>query len=189
MSRSVTFNLLKPLQPPKTAWDKIYDWILSRARIVILLTIVLITISFIAKVIVDTDAKNKTKEIDRLEINLEFYSRISEPKFRRLITKADLYTKIWNSSASYSDVFKEIYSYVTNSGADITIRFNEDRVSIYGTEDLELLRTLENSLRNSKTFSSVVFSSLSQEREDIQDQKGQYIVTATLSSNLRSKIQ
>ncbi|MEP7103935.1 MAG: hypothetical protein ABI721_04485 [Candidatus Dojkabacteria bacterium] len=189
MAKSVTFNLLKPLQPPKTAWDKIYDWIVDKARYVVMVTIILIAAAFVAKVIVDTDAKNKKKQIDSLTERLNFYATDVEPKLRLFATKEDVYTKLWDSSSNSADIIKEIYSYVTNPGADLTIKVADGFVSVYGTEDLDLLRSLEASLRNSPSFSSVTFSNLTINQQDVQDLKGDYVLTAVIKNNKRTSLQ
>jgi len=188
MAKSVTFNLLKPLQPPKTAWDKIYDWIVDKARIVVLVTIILIAAAFVAKVVVDTDAKNKNKQIDSLTQRLSFYTAEVEPRLRLLAIKTDSYQKIWNKSSSYSTIIKEIYSYVDNPGADLTIKASDGKVSIFGTEDLTLLRNLEEKLRNSPSFTSVNFGSLSIDGSDVQDAKGEYSVSAVIKDSKRPQI-
>lgn len=188
MAKSVTFNLLKPLQPPKTAWDKIYDWIVDKARIVVLITIILIAAAFIAKVVVDTDAKNKNKQIAALTERLSFYTADVEPRLRLIATKTDIYQKIWNKSSAYSAVIKEVYSYVDNPGADLTIKASDGVISIFGTEDLTLLRHLEESLRSSPTFTSVTFGSLSIDGQDLQDSKGEYSVSAVIKETKRPKI-
>jgi hypothetical protein len=188
MSRAVTFNLLKPLLPPKTAWDKIYDWVLGRARIVILITIILIALAFIAKVVVDTDAKNKDKSIDTLTTRLQFYATSSEPVFRTFSAKTDNYVKVWNGSSGISSAVTEIYSYIPDQNADITIKVDGDRVSIFGTENLDLLRQLESDLRASETFSSVVFSNLTLDRPNIESEEGEYVVLATIKNAKRESI-
>ncbi|MEO6728324.1 MAG: hypothetical protein ABIM99_00215 [Candidatus Dojkabacteria bacterium] len=188
MAKSVTFNLLKPLQPPKTAWDKIYDWIVDKARIVVLITILLIAAAFVAKVIVDTDAKNKNKQIDALTQRLGFYSAEVEPRLRLLAIKTEFYSTIWNKSSAYSAVIKEVYSYVDNPGADLTIKAGDGKISIFGTEDLNLLRNLEESLRNSPTFTSVTFGSLSIDGSDLQDSKGEYSVSAEIKDTKRTQL-
>lgn len=188
MAKSVTFNLLKPLQPPKTAWDKIYDWILGRARIVVLATIILIALAFVAKVVVDTDAKNKDKAIAGLEIRLDFYTVKIEPDLRAFAAKEDNYIKLWNGSSGITEAVAEIYSYISDPSADITVKVDADRVSIFGTENLDLLRQLEADLRASQSFSSVVFSNLTIERQDVEDQKGEYVLLATIKDPKREKI-
>ncbi len=188
MAKSVTFNLLKPLQPPKTAWDKIYDWIVDKARIVVLVTIILIAAAFVAKVVVDTDAKNKNKQIDSLTQRLGFYAAEVEPRLRLIATKTDTYQKIWNKASSYAPIIEEIYSYVDNPGADLTIKASDGKVSIFGTEDLTLLRHLEESLRNSESFTSVNFGNLSIDGQDLQDSKGEYSVTAVIKESKRPSI-
>jgi len=188
MAKSVTFNLLKPLQSPKTAWDKIYDWIVDKARIVVLITIILIAAAFIAKVVVDTDAKNKNKQIASLTERLSFYTSEVEPRLRLLATKTDVYQRIWNGSSAYADVIKEIYSYVDNPGADLTIKASDGKISIFGTEDLTLLRNLETSLRNSPSFTSVNFGNLVIDGTDLQDSKGEYSVTAVVKNVKRDQL-
>jgi len=148
----------------------------------------LIAAAFVAKVVVDTDAKNKNKQIDSLTQRLSFYTAEVEPRLRLLAIKTDSYQKIWNKSSSYSTIIKEIYSYVDNPGADLTIKASDGKVSIFGTEDLTLLRNLEEKLRNSPSFTSVNFGSLSIDGSDVQDAKGEYSVSAVIKDSKRPQI-
>lgn len=188
MARNITFNLLKPILPPKTAWDKVYDWILGRARIVVLATIILIALAFVAKVIVDTDAKNKDKAIGVLKIQLDFYGSKIEPDLRTFASKTDNYIKLWNGASGVSTAISEVYSYISDPAADVTVKVDADRISIVGTENLTLLKDLESKLRASPTFSSVTFSDLTLQKQDIDTQQGQYVVVATIKNPTRPKI-
>lgn len=182
------FNLLKPLEPPKTVWDKVYDWILWRARIVILITEILIVIAFFAKVIQDTDAKNKENEINRINSELRFYAPSLEPQFRVIESKDNNYKNLWNNSAQYYAVLNEMYSYISNSSAQVNLRVEGREVTIFGTESLVTLQTLEASLKTSPSFSSVVIRSLTLEQQEILEQKGDYILSAIIKDFNREVI-
>ena len=146
------FNLLKPLDPPKTVWDKVYDWLLDRARIVILITEILVAIAFFAKVVQDTVAKNMDNQIASLTSELAFYSETLEPEFRLIESKDGAYTTIWNNSSQYADVVQEVYSYISNSASEINLRVEGREITIFGTEDLSSLQTLEAALKSSPSF-------------------------------------
>lgn len=182
------FNLLKPLEPPKTVWDKVYDWLLDRARIIILITEILVAIAFFAKVIQDTIAKNKDNEIASLTSELSFYSTTLEPQFRLIESKDTAYTSLWNSSSQYAAVIQEIYSYISNSASEINLRVDGKEITIFGTEDLASLQTLEAALKSSESFSSVVIKSLSLEQQEILEQKGNYVLSATIKEYTREDI-
>lgn len=185
MIKQRTFNLLRPVEPPPTIWDKVYTWIVINARIVILITELLIAFAFLGKIIEDTAAKNKDKQIEKERTELSFYSAEKEPLFRSIQDKVEQYEILWNSSSSYSDVLNEIYSYVSNSGSDVTIRINKSKVSVFGYVDLTALKELESAMKNSKTFENVYLDNLSLEKKEIQLEKGQYALIATLKNYKR----
>jgi len=183
-----TFNLLKPLAPPKSVWDKVYDWILGKARVVILITEILIALAFFAKVVQDTDAKNKEDEIARLTAELRFYADTLEPKFRLIERKDQNYVNIWNLTPKYSEVLAEIYSYIPNAASEINVRIEGARVTIFGTEDLSTLQVLEAALKSSGTFSAAVIENLSLQQQEILEQKGDYILTAIIKDLYREQL-
>lgn len=190
MATQRTFNLLKPLPPPKTLWDKIYDWIVSRARVIVLVVVIAMAIIFVIKVGVDTDGKNKMREIETLQSQLQQFATNDEPRFREIIRKEDNYIKLWNTSPAYASVLAEVYSYISNNLSDIQIRIDGDKVSISGNEGLDQLLSLEVAMRTSETFSDVRFDTLTLSKEDIDKGTGQYIIIATISSDklLRKQI-
>jgi hypothetical protein len=182
------FNLLKPVEPPATVWDKIHEWILGKARIVILLTELVIAVTFVLKVIEDTNAKNKQKEIENLNAEIGYYGRELEPIFRTTQRKSTDYISVWNQSNSYTEVLREIYSYITNPSSEITVRLDDDRVSVFGYEDLSALQLLEASLKASETFVSVQIQQLTLEESQVIEDKGQYALVAKMANFKREKL-
>ncbi|MBE0573852.1 hypothetical protein IH575_03045, partial [Candidatus Dojkabacteria bacterium] len=112
MEKKRIFNLLKPVQPPPSFWDKFYNWILTRARVVILITELLIVAAFVGKVIVDTQARTKDEEIQNLRAENSFYATEREPIFRDFQRRDVTYQRIWSNSSEYNEVLNEIYSYI-----------------------------------------------------------------------------
>lgn len=174
------FNLLKPIVPPTTIWDKIYLWIVSRARIIILIAEVLIVIAFFSKVVIDTQAKNKQRQIDRLIQESNLYAATVEPQFRQLNRQDTDYKKIWNLSSNYSEILEEVYSYIDNPSSEVTIRIDKNKVSIFGTEDLNALSQLESAMESSPTFSTAYIDTLTLEQQEVEQGIGKYILIAVV---------
>ena len=183
------FNLLKPIEPPLTAWDKVYLWIANRARVVILITELLISLAFVGKVIEDTNAKNKEKMIDKIATELKFYAIEQEPFFRNIQRKGGDYIKLWNKSSGYYPILTEILSYIPNLPSDLTVRISDKRVAIFGNESLTTLKQLEEAMKKSKTFSTVYIDTLSLEQQQILEKKAQYVLVADVDNFYRSPIQ
>ncbi len=186
--RRKIFNLLKPIEPPLTAWDKVYLWIVNRARVVILITELLISFAFVGKVIEDTSAKNKEKMVDKLVSELKFYAVEQEPFFRNIQRKGGDYIKVWNSSSGYYSILNEIYSYIPDLPSDLTVRISDNRVSIFGNESLSTLKTLEEAMKKSKTFTAVFIDTLSLEQQQILEKKAQYVLVADIDNFFRKPI-
>lgn len=182
------FNLLKPVQPPATFWDKFYDWILNRARVVILITELLIVAAFVGKVIVDTQARNKDEQIENLRAEVGFYAANREPIFRDFQRRDVTYQQIWRNVSQYNQVLNEIYSYVRTPGVQLTVRIDKGRISVLGYDDLSAVQNIETQMKASSTFSSVFVDTLSLEQKEILQSTGQYVLIATLSNYQRGDL-
>jgi hypothetical protein len=189
MATKKTFNLLKPVTPPKTYWDKIYDWLVDRAKIIILFTQFVIVLAFVTKVIVDTQAKGKEKKIEALESELAFYQTVQEPLFRRIHTQQFDYRALWNGSSAYADVINEVYAYISNPSAEISMKIEGQILTISGTDDIDYLRNLEGKLRSSDSFIAVTFKELSQRQREIEEGKGRYELEAIISEEKIKRTQ
>jgi len=188
MEKNRIFNLLKPVQPPPTFWDKTYDWILGKARVVILITELLIVFAFVAKVVVDTQARAKDEEIATLRSELGFYASQREPIFRDIQRRDSSYTRLWKNGAKYTDVLDEVYSYIQNPGIQLTVSAEKNRISILGYDDLSAVQNLETQLKASSSFSSVFVDTLSLEQKEVLQSTGQYVLVATLSDYKRGDL-
>lgn len=189
MAKKRIFNLLKPEVPPLTVWDKIYDWLIQRARIVIVFTEILVVIAFMSKVVVDTQAKNKEKKIEQLNNEVRFFALEKEPKFREIQAKDSDYRLLWNQMNKYSEILTEVYSYLGNTSSDLNVSVSADKVSVSGSIDLESLKRIEASMESSPTFSSAYIDNLIVESEDVDTNTGKYVLVAIINKENRLREQ
>ncbi len=179
-NRNRIFNLLKPYKPPATAWDKVYDWLVTRARVIMVFAEILVIGSFVGKVVVDIQAKSLDDQIETAQRSLAQFSTTIEPEIRRLQNKSDAYLKIWNASSDYSSVLQEIQGYVENPLSDIVVRISGDTVSVRGGSTVDDLIRIESSMRNSPTFTDVTLPTLTAESGEITAGENQYAFDARI---------
>ncbi len=181
------FNLLKPEVMPFTVWDKVYDWIMYRAKVIIMVTELLVVVAFAAKVVVDTTAKNKNEDVNALVNQVNFLASEKEPYYRKLISKDMTYTSAWDKSSNFEPILNEVYSYLNNPAVEVTININEKQVSIQGSLDLESLQKLETSMEESDTFSNAYIDNLTLESKDVAEGTGAYVLIAEINQNNKSR--
>lgn len=190
------FNLLKPVEPPLTVWDKIYEWLVKRARVVVMLAEVFIAIAFFGKVIVDTEAKDKQENVNSLVAEAKLYtdengvSGARRLKYTQLQSRDSDYQKLWNNSSNVGGILSEIYSYIPNESSDITINISANKVSIFGEVELSILQELEDQIDSSSNFLNSEIT-LTIEQDDAVAGIGTYVLEGTLSTEAitRSDLQ
>ncbi|MDQ6985571.1 MAG: hypothetical protein Q9M91_02060 [Candidatus Dojkabacteria bacterium] len=164
--KNYIFNLLKPIEQPLTSWDRVYEWLIGRAKIIIMVTQAVIAITFFAKVALDTIAKSKDDQIEELNNQIILYTTEREPRYRLIQNKEVNYRNMWSSSRKVAPVLRELYSYIPNIGTDVVISIIGNIVSISTDDSRANLDSLETAIKSSATFSSAG-ASVSIEGEDI----------------------
>lgn len=175
------FNLLKPYKPPPTAWDKIYEWLVTRARAIMVIAELLVVISFVGKIVVDVQAKNLDDQIIAGQGTLGRLSVSVEPTIRKIQQKSEAYLNIWNASSGYADILDEIHTYVANPSEDIVVRIQGNSVTIRGGSTIDELKVIEQRMRNSGTFTDVTIPTLNAEGSDISSGQAQYVFNARIA--------
>lgn len=149
------FNLLKPYQPPLTGWDKIYDWLIGKARVIMIVAEIIVAVTFVTKVIVDTQAAALEDEIERKDAELQEFEVSTEPALRTMQNKVKSYKDLWNTAPAYSSVLAEADSFLINQGADFMISFNEGTFSVAGEDSDTNLGQIELQFKSSASFNEV----------------------------------
>lgn len=185
MKKERYFNLLKPIEDPKSAWDKIYDWIIGKARIVLLSTEIVMVMIFFTKVVVDNIEKNKLQEFDRVEQELINLETQYEQEFRKIQARVIDYQNLWQSSNQLYPIFDEVIRYINvpNNQFSLTIS-SFGSVTIEGYEQLGRLRDIETAMKASNSFVDVGIDTLSLEQTDIIDERGRYSLTGSIDSKI-----
>lgn len=188
MSDDTFFNLLKPIEEPKTSWDLIYDWILGKARIVLLIIEIIMVLIFFAKVYVDNVEKNLLQEFDKAQLQLLSLEDKYEDEIIEFQNRVLGYGESWLNSAELSPTLREIMEYVGDPSDQFSITLNNNgNVQIAGYESLDKLRNLESDLKKSDSFTSVTVETLSLEQADIFDEMGRYSLKAIIDESISSR--
>lgn len=175
------FNLLKPYVPPLTGWDRIYDWLLGKARVIMVIAEIIVVFTFVTKVVVDTQAKGFEDDIKSKDFEMQRLAESVEPVLRKLQLKTQMYTQLWNGSNRYADIVKEIHGYIPNPGSELLININRDEVTISGEEDFATLARIEQAMKSSRTFSEVSVTQLNTDTSGAEGVGGDYVLTATIA--------
>lgn len=174
------FNLLKPIEPPLTSWDMVYEWLVGKAKFVIMFTQVIIAITFFAKVVLDTLAKNKEKQIESLEEELSYYTgEEKRPLYWTIQNKERNYHELWTKSSNFHNLLTEIYSYIPNIGADISVNLTDDLATIYGDDTRQNFGEIEASLKESPSFLKTDVA-LTLEQKDFVEGTGKALFNAII---------
>lgn len=184
--RQYIFNLLQPLKTPKTYWDKIYDWLIMRARVVIIIVEILIVVGFVGKIVVDNIGKNREQVYDDLRSQIDIVASSNEATFRTIQTKSDEYLKLWENSSQYGDVMEELSGYI-NFNTTTSITIDGYSLTISGFQALDEIDRLENNMKNSPNYSEVL-TNLTLNEQDIQDNFGQFTINATLTEDSLKRV-
>lgn len=174
-----SFNLLKPELPPPSAWDRIYDWIVTRARVVVVVCEILIVLAFIGKVIVDIQAKDINEALEEKSTTLAQFFGTIEGELRDIQQRAGVYRNVWEFSNSFSSILKEVQSYITNPGVKVTITISGKNLTIRGDDNLQALQLIESQMKTSPNFKDVKLE-LNTESSEVVAEVGKYAITATI---------
>ncbi len=149
------FNLLKPYKPPLTGWDKVYDWLIGKARVIMIVAEIVVAVTFVTKVVVDTQAAALEDEIRRKDTELKEFEFSTEPALRTMQNKVATYKSLWNTAPAYATILAEADSYVVNQGADFTLGFNEGTFTLAGEDSDTNLGLIELRFKSSELFKEV----------------------------------
>lgn len=168
------FNLLKPAVELKSLWEKIYDWLIIQARVVITISLIAIVVALVAKVVLDNEAEQKLNRLDELQAELAGLE-LREREIRQVQSRVEDYQIIWNQASNYTEVLESIEEITEEFDDQISVQINRDTLNISGQEDLSELLLLESELKDSFLFEDVLTQNLSQDAESIQTGIGQFL--------------
>jgi hypothetical protein len=125
------FNLLRPQLSPPTSWDKIYQWMVGTARVIVIIVELIVVGAFATRVVVDTIGKNLDKKVTlkAAEINA---NKSTEDNFRDIQERTDLYRSLWEISSSMTPTYNFINSLISDYQGLLNIQITKSEVTISG---------------------------------------------------------
>jgi hypothetical protein len=172
------FNLLKPYQPPPSGWERVYSWVVGKAKVIMVIVEILVVITFIGKVLVDYQAKNLDDRIKAQELILQRAAPV-EPILRKLQSKANAYSLIWSKSSSYSALLNEVNSYIPTMSTKLAVDFSGENITISGQADYNTLAEIERRMKQSPRFANAVITQLSTSGTN-DTGNGDYVLSAKI---------
>lgn len=146
-----SFNLLKPQVEAPSVWTKVYDWVTGTAKVILVITIIVVFISLLIKIGLDVKENNLDKEITSLE-NLLHVRNVEEKKYRHLQTKVNSYEKIWNSTILFHPIIDETTKFLPKSAIELVMTIEEKGISLTGKALNNDIDEMENAIKSNKSF-------------------------------------
>lgn len=192
LNKTKNFNLLKPINANLSTIDRVYLWLNTRIRLIVLIVYIFTIISFIFKIIEDTNAKNLDRIIQENNSKLLFFGEKTEPSIRKIHKKEYNYQQIWNNSHYVYKILQEIYGFTdTQTANNIAVQIINKNVFITLYDNIEKLSNLERLMKTNAFFidkSSVKISDLLAVANDLQLNNARVAIIANTSDNVKRSI-
>lgn len=148
------FNLLQNNVRPPDAWDKLNDWVTNVGRIIVMIVEVVVIISFIARIAIDTQTKNL---LEKEEANSQAIVALKqrETKFRTQQAQFETYKQVWDTSSSYTAIITELDTLRPKSIDKLSVNIQGDLITFSGESTVTAIGEFENSLKSSDKYSDV----------------------------------
>lgn len=142
----IGFNLLRPQLSPPTAWDKIYQWMLGTARIIVIIVQIIVIAAFAVRIYVDTVSRQLDEEIDKKDVILSSLEP-REEQIRDVQLKSGIYTELWEQSSSSNRYVTLINNLIRGYDGLLSVNVNKTSILISGEMNEDDIADLEDRLK------------------------------------------
>lgn len=153
------FNLLQDNITPPDVWDKVYGWVTSAGRIIVIIVEVVVVAAFVARIFIDTETKRLQEELTQREITVQSYTQI-ESEILELQTKFTNYKAIWDQGSTYNVALVEVLDESPSSASSFDITNSRSQLNLSGLARVSEVQDLESNLKESENFNSVTVDDL-----------------------------
>ncbi|HEX9804335.1 MAG TPA: hypothetical protein VGA67_01520 [Candidatus Dojkabacteria bacterium] len=186
-----SFNILRPQLSPPTAWDKIYQWMVGTARIVIIVVEIIVVFAFGIRVVVDTIGKNLDKQIVQKDAALNAYAP-SEAEFRSVQNKTDAYRGLWVNSSGNFKLVQYLRTLLDQYSGAISFQINPQSVSISGELFSNEIKAIEQAMKSRDLIndnSDPLFSSVELPSIESEGDESNPLTTFSISARLLFEVE
>ncbi|MEI7578641.1 MAG: hypothetical protein WCJ58_01220 [bacterium] len=182
------FNLLKQQVEPPTVWNKVYDWIVGTARLVVIVVEVIVVIAFVVRLIIDVQSADLDKKIQAKENQVTLFKESgSVDKYNRIQNKTKAFNDAWTETPIFSKIYAEINSYMPVSGEDININMDQNEISITGKASVKDIGILEVKFKSSSNLQWTEVNKIETQGSS-PDEIADFVITTKLKSPEMRKI-
>jgi Tfp pilus assembly protein PilN len=182
------FNLLRPEAPPPSAWDQVYDWLLGRARLVMIVTQVLVGFVFIAKIAVDIQVKALDEQLEAKQAEVQFTYAQVEPKYLDLQEKSLAYVNLWTKSSDYKDILAEVMDLLDDPNGRYNVSISDKDVVISGFGSRSEISIIEAALKSSASLTRVEVSEIKSSAGELLAGTGDFAIRALIKDDFNREI-
>jgi len=173
-------NLLKSQVEPPTVWSKLYDWIVSTARIIVMIVELVVVVAFVVRLVVDVQSKRYDEEISDQEAIVGQF-KDAETRYRKVQDKTKAFEQSWILSAVYTEIFTEINRYVPQNAQELNVQVDKDQIVISGLAPNSAVGQLETSLKNSEKLQGTEVKQI-QSTSNNPNELAQFVITTKIKN-------
>ncbi|MDD3661733.1 MAG: hypothetical protein PHG63_01585 [Candidatus Dojkabacteria bacterium] len=150
-----SLNLLQPTETPVSSWDRIYLWVFSIGRYLIIAVELIVLIAFAARFSLDR-RNNDLKESIAVKVELLKEQKDTEAELRRVQSTLSNFSYMLDQQEKLSSDLSEILDDIP-SEIDVSIfSISQLSISFSGTApSYEIMAELEKDLRENPAYSNV----------------------------------
>jgi Tfp pilus assembly protein PilN len=153
------FNFLKPQVEPPSVWTKVYDWVVSTARVILIIAEIAVIIALGVRIVIDIQGKQLDEQIKNLQSLMDI-RKDEETKYRTLQSHVQGFATAWTNTPSYAAILVAVNKELPLSATNIQVSINTNTVSISGYALSSELNVMEKDLKTSPLFTKSTLSRL-----------------------------
>lgn len=155
-----TFNLLYVRGRQLDGWEKIYVWLSGTCRIIIIVTLLIIIVSFGFRFVNERELNDLKESSESLSFRLKSYEK-RQKDITALQTEMSAYNKAWKPLSNYSKILDDLIALNPQGITNFNIGLTLTGISISGSGSRDAVSNAEIAYKNSPLLINVTLNSLS----------------------------
>lgn len=148
-------NLLDPAEKPTSAWDKIYDWVFSIGRYVIICVELIVLLAFASRFVLDR-RNNDLKESIDVKVRILQEQKEIESELRRVQAILNNFSNILECQQIITPKLTDILDDIPDEFEMDSISVSQAAVNFSGiAPSYQVIQTLEDDLREDADYGDV----------------------------------
>jgi hypothetical protein len=153
-----TLNLLRESEKPLGAWDKIYIWVFSVGRYIIILVEIVVLVGFVARFSLDRHNNDLKESID-VKVDMLNAQRDVESELRRVQSTLATFSKLIDYQETMSTRMNKILDLIPQEMDLRSFTINQNRISLQlESPSYEVAQVFEGRLRSDEDYGEVKVS-------------------------------